>query len=738
MKQIAIKQIKYFIVAFLALFFIGGRPVEFGKENLFFHGFLIPKPVIKVGLGINLSDIHIRSSSGMKVYEVGKDYRLLADDVDEIRIKGGQEKLSEKFLLLAAQTKGREGAELIAQEVRAKISNNVYVEENPEFKLNGIFEVKVGDFLTRGDALSFIQTLENIGIRDAWIIREEITAGAQKPRWLLINDELKSLSDETVLYFIPSNPQSYLSLNGRSYRGIMTLKTSSKGIVLVNVLNIEDYLKAVVPGELSPSSFNELEALKAQAVAARTYAIKNQGQYKDLGFDLLDTPQSQLYSGMSIESPLSTKAVEETSGEVVLYKGEMIDSLYTSTCGGKTENVENVFGGKSLPYLRSTECLYERQPEWTLETKGVSLPILVKGRDSSSRVAFLVSLNVLPYETNPAFYSQDASFEETVAWLRSALVLMGKREHKFSSSASTLNYVSLAELLVTAFQWKERVDNLMLGSEVEYILKDFPKITGPGRSSVAYLIQSGIYPASEDVGRIDRPLTRAEVVNPLYKIISGYKDFYHQGIFRGASKDKIEVGEEFERKQLTLSPQIFLLRILDGQGSFAQRLSLLGGETIRWLEKEGEVRLLEVNYPPNTNILDRSSKLHRWEIRKSREDLEAKIGESYSLGHLVDIEEHKRSDSKRVSELLIKGTDKQIVVSGLKVRWVLGLKDTLFVIDREYDGEGRVSHFIFSGKGWGHGVGLCQVGAFGMAQAGALYQEILKKYYHGIKIKKIY
>jgi len=89
-------------------------------------------------------------------------------------------------------------------------------------------------------------------------------------------------------------------------------------------------------------------------------------------------------------------------------------------------------------------------------------------------------------------------------------------------------------------------------------------------------------------------------------------------------------------------------------------------------------------------------------------------------------------------ELLITGSETQAIAEGLRIRYVLGLRETLFTIDREYDEEDRVTYFTFSGRGWGHGVGLCQVGAFGMAWAGADYQEILKKYYNGITISKIY
>ena len=73
----------------------------------------------------------------------------------------------------------------------------------------------------------------------------------------------------------------------RTTGGSSSLRGSRKGILLINILNVEDYLKGVVPGELSPYAFGEIEALKAQAIAARTYALKNIGQFEDLGFDLL-------------------------------------------------------------------------------------------------------------------------------------------------------------------------------------------------------------------------------------------------------------------------------------------------------------------------------------------------------------------------------------------------------------------------------------------------------------------
>lgn len=738
MRIISIKPTKYIIITIFYLYILGAAPVEFGKEQTFFHGYLIQKPIIKIGLGVNLCDIKIYSSSGMKIYEVNASYKLVADDADEIYIKGRKEKLTEKFIIQVAQRKERGDAESLAQDLETNIENKVYVTENAENEVSGSFQVKVGDFLTRGDALSFIKKLNQIGIKDTWILREEITEEESKPLWILVNDELKSLSDDMVLYFIPNHPQSFLSFNGRDYRGIFVLRTTRKGIVLINILNLEDYLKGVVPSELSPYTYGELEAHKAQAVAARTYAIRNLGVKKDLGFDLGSSPKSQFYRGMNAEHPLSTKAVELTHGEVALYKGKVINALYTSTCGGMTENVENIFEGPVLPYLRSTECVYENQNEWLLKGRNTMPPIHIRGRNISREIAFLISLKVIPPEINPAYYGQEASDKEAEGWIRSVLDLLGKKNDKFSPEASPLNFITLAHLIMDAFDWHKREENLLFESEKDYIIKDFKEFKGEASKHLAYLIQAGIFPSSEDIGNLERRLSRGELAFYLGKVIQGYQDISHQGIFRSLSKDIIELEEEKEKKKFVLSPDLFLLKNNGGDYSFAPHVYLLKGEEVRVVQRDGEVQLLEVIYPSHTNIMDRSSPFNRWEIKISQKALEKRINQYYPIGKLVDIVPQKRGDSKRVVEILIIGVQMQTVVKGLRIRRVLGLKETLFVIDREYDEEGRITHFTFYGRGLGHGVGLCQVGAFGLAQAGADYKKILKKYYHGIKISKIY
>lgn len=135
-----------------------------------------------------------------------------------------------------------------------------------------------------------------------------------------------------------------------SYRGTIEARTSSIAgrLNAINAVSLDDYIKGVVPLE-SPASWPQ-EALKAQAVAARSYALA--GRVGGRGFDLYDDTRSQVYGGISGEAPGGNSAVKATSLEVATYDGKIATTYFTSTSGGHTENNENVFGGSPIPYLR--------------------------------------------------------------------------------------------------------------------------------------------------------------------------------------------------------------------------------------------------------------------------------------------------------------------------------------------------------------------------------------------------
>ncbi|WP_408955070.1 SpoIID/LytB domain-containing protein [Natroniella sp. ANB-PHB2] len=140
----------------------------------------------------------------------------------------------------------------------------------------------------------------------------------------------------------------------RQYRGTMEFLPRENGITAVNLVGLEEYLLAVVPSEMSASW--PLEALKVQAVAARSYTLFNLGRFADKGYDLCDTVQCAAYNGIGREHPRSNQAVIETNGEVATYDGQPINAVYSANSGGHTENSEDVWSGM-IPYLRgvSTE-----------------------------------------------------------------------------------------------------------------------------------------------------------------------------------------------------------------------------------------------------------------------------------------------------------------------------------------------------------------------------------------------
>ena len=100
----------------------------------------------------------------------------------------------------------------------------------------------------------------------------------------------------------------------------------------------------------------------------------------------------------------------------------------------------------------------------------------------------------------------------------------------------------------------------------------------------------------------------------------------------------------------------------------------------------------------------------------------------------TDLRPLRYGRSGRVAELEVVGTEGSTVLTGLGIRWGLGIRETLFFVDRQLGPDSQVTAWVFTGRGWGHGVGLCQVGAYGMAAAGHDYKEILAHYYPGTTI----
>ena len=163
-----------------------------------------------------------------------------------------------------------------------------------------------------------------------------------------VDGEFKKINSNRIV--IKPDENGFVSVKRKWYRGQFMLINDGVGLTVINDIPIEHYLQGVVPSEM-PSSW-EHEAHKAQAIAARSYAIANLGKRAKYGYDLNDTPEDQAYGGASSETINTNDAVKETEGIVLIYNGAVIPAYYSASAGGKTTTSGQAWS-KDLAFLKS-------------------------------------------------------------------------------------------------------------------------------------------------------------------------------------------------------------------------------------------------------------------------------------------------------------------------------------------------------------------------------------------------
>lgn len=209
------------------------------------------------------------------------------------------------------------------------------------------YTIHWGQFRTEADAQNFISTHSNR------LEGTDLTVAQPNPSRLLVaalNRPLLSYDSSQADFAFKSSQVKYQGIHYRNQ--ILLKRLAQSDITVINRLTMQEYLYGVVPREVSPSW--HMEALKAQAVAARTYAIKNKGRFSQYGFDLCSTVSSQVYGGYDAEHSRTNRAVDETAGLVLYHQGELVNCFYHSDSGGFTEYASNVWSA-DLPYLKSVK-----------------------------------------------------------------------------------------------------------------------------------------------------------------------------------------------------------------------------------------------------------------------------------------------------------------------------------------------------------------------------------------------
>ncbi|HEY8205658.1 MAG TPA: SpoIID/LytB domain-containing protein [Pyrinomonadaceae bacterium] len=533
--------------------------------------------------------------------------------------------------------------------------------------------------------------------------------------------------------------------NDKPFRGRIEVFANRRGsLTVVNVIGLEDYVRGVVPNELS---FPALEALKAQAIAARTYALKNRGQFAPEGFDLLPTTRSQVYRGLTSETPLTTRAVDETRGIVATYNGEPINALYTSTCGGRTEDAENIFN-EAVPYLRGREC--------AAEIKAPFAPFMIKSsrdlfeikdeRDLEyARDVALLEVNgfKLPMgKISSSWLADELKNDEATDWL--AATARAARNVTYRPVDNSIKAPSFSTALIAAVYGESRADTLLNSADIDYLLSfhDGEEVPVANRADVAMLIREGALTLFADATlRPKQDMSRARALHAIARMLEergalAVQKGTTRPTINGALILRVSKGNE---QPIVVSRDVFLFRQFGENLYQMKSVALVGGEPVTFhVSAKGEVDYLEVKPATDGASAERFSPFTNWTTDLSLGQVRARLSRSVrGIGAITDLRVAARGTSRRVIDLEVIGTQGVGHVRGGRIRSALGLREQLFVIDRVYAND-RVAGFVFIGRGWGHGVGMCQYGAYGLARQGLNVEQILKTYYTGIDLTKLY
>jgi stage II sporulation protein D len=539
---------------------------------------------------------------------------------------------------------------------------------------------------------------------------------------------------------IPEKLGESIYSDASAYRGVVEVRADGPtSLIVVNVVHFEDYLRGVVPNELSPQVYPEIEALKAQAVAARTYALRNLGQFKSKGYDLCATPACQVYRGRSSEHPLTDQAIAETAGVVISYRGALINALYTSTCGGHTEDGQNIFEGEPTPYLRGVSCAPERGTWGHLKTTASREP-LGPEEGLNRDVALLVSLGVFePAASTKKSLKGLATDKDVTGWTQRLLAAAHRTGCSSRAEPPLARRASFFRHLVSSLCWEERGRRLVAPLDGEYLLQveDRGELRDQAeRDSAVLLLREGILaPFADNTLRPNSVVTRAQAAALLARLLlragaPGLGSAEVRAVDGGTLRVR---GGDGDEASYEVAPDVWLFRAFEQTRTAASELTVVPGDPVRFVASDGRIRYLEAEQPRSGPSSDRSSRYYSWEVRLSGEEIAKSLARFGSVGRVRDVAPRRIGVSGRVVELAVLGSDGELVLKGLRIRWGLGLRENLFVVDREREGD-SVTRFIFTGKGWGHGVGLCQVGAYGLAQTGVGYDQILRHYYTGVSV----
>ena len=747
--------------------------------------FLSAEPLIRIGLSTNASSVSITTSDSQLVaFSPEEPGKFLATNRVSVSARAYRPPEVENYRFEIQNIATVDEANDIAKEVREATGESALVSIDTATNtwkvwIGGVFDaVEVADafkaslsekgfedavkvtekkIVPSDDALALSQQVRTAGKSQVRSIVQPI--GDSKPvigppsvdpnlREVIVNgpsEIAKYASLKSVSFGSMNERANPVRLNGKAYRGKIEVFVNARGsLTVVNVVPLEEYLLGVVPAELG---LPNLEAQKAQAIAARTYAVANINGYGTQGFDMVPTVWSQVYKGVSIETAMGTQAVRETAGMIAMHNGKPIMAYFTSTCGGRTENSENIFD-HAEPYLRGVECSLEGHKHFD--------PFLIKTsrqpaklRDDANlelvRFMSLLAVNGFSLTTaqmNDAWFEDVPTQGEMSNWLNQFATKFGKAFPNVNRD--TAKPVELAQILAGFIYTPGAPDTLLSDSDVNYHLSfdDASEIPKDRRADIAMLLRDGYFALHADLTmKPNKPFSRAKMLRLIRQIYAkkSWMPTLQSGTTKASVDGKLVLKSGRSEKQLAIRPDVFLFRQFGGELYPVKEAALVGGETVKYqLDATGAVIYLEVEPTDTPTSAENMSPFSNWSKTLGAGAVQSRLSRYVrGIGTLYDVNIKQKGYSRRAVELEIIGSNGTKVLKGGKIRSALRLKEQLFVINKRYSGS-TVSSYTFTGRGWGHGVGMCQYGAYGLAKMGVKADAIIKHYYTGVEVTKAY
>ena len=745
---------------------------------------LASEPLIRIGLATNASSVTITTGdSSLVAVSPDEPSRLLATTRVTVSARAYRPPEIENYRIEFQNLPTQSDANDLAKDIRDAIGESAIVsldtasntwkvwvgsvkstsEEADELKVK-LTEKDFDDAVTvvekktvvSEDAVALSQQLKTAGKSEVRsLIKTTGSTGATVTgsvdpnlREVIVNgpsERAKYSSLKSVAFGSANERMNPVRLNGKAYRGKIEVFVNARGsLTVVNVVPLEEYLLGVVPAELG---LPQLEAQKAQAVAARTYAIANIGNYGRQGFDMVPTVWSQVYKGVSIENKMGTQAVQQTRGIVATYEGKPINAYYTSTCGGRTEDGGNIFD-KGEPYLKGVECSLEGRRHFEpflVKTSRTPAKLRDEGNLELVRLMSLLASNSFQLSTGQMtddWFEEVPTESEMSNWVNNLAGKFGKTYPNVNRDTS--KPTELARIIASFIYAPGYADTMLSESDINYQLAfdDSAEIPKERRADLAVLLRDGYFTLHPDLTlKPNRPFTRARMLRLIRQIYEKKKWMPEvlTGEAQPTADGKLVLKSGKTQRQLTVRPDVFLFRQFGETMYPVREAALVGGEDVRYqLDALGAVKYLEIKPSDTPTTAEKMSPWVYWNKPVAASAVQSRLSRYVrGIGTLYDINVKKVGYSRRPIELEIIGSNGVKTLKGGKIRSALRLPEQLFVINKRYSGN-TVSSYTFTGRGWGHGVGMCQYGAFGLAKMGVKYDEIIRHYYTGVELTASY